>query len=657
MSTLLAYALLAQPDPPQASATATLTLVVSNTGRAAILCESIVVTLAVGTNAKDIVADPTGIATQPPAGWKCAANGGTMTLTPVDAAAGRIAAGGLAFVFADVALNDQPGTTTIRIDETASSAEHARSDRSASLDLTKFPAEFALSELRAEPAEIAPGGSVQLMWTGSPATYALSYDASGDSPVTETVSNVGPLTVKNLTNAAGVTFTLTATLTVAGRDDPFVVERQVTLPISLPPPSIVAFTGTLHQAGTPQPRLALRWSVRGVQYCFIGIDGVQQAQPAVGSMTIVPSAAAPLSPSYTLTATNASGTVSSTLELTWAARDAIASDSERFFDPATGASDLGDAYDVVITPDGRRAYVSFASALFALDLSGSRRLTRVYGTAPDGRAALALSPDGGTLYLATRAPSELSVNRACTLNVVDTELPLPLAAAPRGGKRDGGEFDVGPSAGPESSIRLSPDGSRLFLAGWTPGTVLVSDGPGHDPATLAIGGGPANAELAPDGSLLFVWNAGGTSIHVFDAVGLVETGAPIEIGATVSAVAFSRDMAQAYVLHHGATVAESAIVAIDLGSRAPLGQPVSTGGNAACALALTPDGSRLIAGGYGALSLFATEPLAHTATLGFALPQPGGGVAVSPDGVTIVAGGFASPVSILLPATVGGGVS
>jgi len=195
MTTLLSYAFLSEPDPLQAGSTATLTLVVSNPSREAITCASITVTFRVGTNANDLTASAEGIVPRAQTGWDCAQTGGVFALTPQTAAAGVVAGEGLAFVFAGVALNAQPGTSTVTIGERASSPSQPQDDRTAPVEVAKFPAQFAVSDLTADATEVAPGGSVVLMWSGSPAEYRLRYDPSGDAPVDEPVSSAGPLRV------------------------------------------------------------------------------------------------------------------------------------------------------------------------------------------------------------------------------------------------------------------------------------------------------------------------------------------------------------------------------------------------------------------------------------------------------------------------------
>src|SRR6202030_1163652 len=124
----------------------------------------------------------------------------------------------------NVAVNDQPGTTSIAIDETAAVGGGAPTTSSTSLPVAKFPVQFSLSDLVVTPPEVAFGGDASVMWSGTKAdqaTYMLQYP--GVAPFK--VSNVGPYPASNLTIFPAV-FTLTVSLTVPGQDQPLIVQKQ-----------------------------------------------------------------------------------------------------------------------------------------------------------------------------------------------------------------------------------------------------------------------------------------------------------------------------------------------------------------------------------------------------------------------------------------------
>jgi hypothetical protein len=302
--TLLTYALFVDPDPLQVNGSCILTLVVSNSTRAPITCGAIRLTLPVGTNAKDLIPSGVGIETQRPPDWSAGQDGGVITLTP-SGDAGTIKGDSVTFVIA-TSINGEPGTATMTIDETASSpAQPTPAERTATIALPKFPIQFRLSELTTQDHDVAYGGSAMLMWTGAgeKVTYSLEYQPADDGvPVTRNVSNVGPCTAKNLTRSGSVIFTLTASVTVPGQDEPLIAQRQqivtmetVSLSCVFEPPA-VGFNGLMRltwkapnadrctlEDGTRLPRSGTRYFIMRTtrQFtvtAFAGDSAIQQIQ-------------------------------------------------------------------------------------------------------------------------------------------------------------------------------------------------------------------------------------------------------------------------------------------------------------------------------------------------------------------------------------------
>jgi hypothetical protein len=261
---LLTYGVLPVPNPLLASGGASLTLVVSNGGSQIVTVASITITLPVGTNAKNLTPSGNGITTQPSAGWNVAQNGGAFTLTPQTAEAAKVGARGLAFVFSSIAVNGEPGTCTLAIAESASSPAKPQQNRTTGIALAKFPAQFALGDLTVTPPSVAPGGSVSLMWTGSPATYVLSYDPDGNGTRTYPVGASGPYTAANLT-APIVVFTLTVTVTVPGQDQPLVTQRQAIVTVAT---GTLAFTALPNAVGV-NGVAKLAWRATGATSCTL----------------------------------------------------------------------------------------------------------------------------------------------------------------------------------------------------------------------------------------------------------------------------------------------------------------------------------------------------------------------------------------------------
>jgi len=270
MTTLLTYAILPAPNPLGVAGNATLTLAVSNGGTQIVTVASITMTIPVGTNAKDLMTVTT-VATQPPDGWTIAQDGGAFTLTPATASAAEVGADGLAFTFASIVVNGEPGTSTVAIVEAASSPSQPSANRTASVPLAKFPAAFALSDLTGPATTVAQGGSASLMWTGSPATYVLTYDPDGNGGQSFSVGASGPFSAHDLT-APVVVFTLAATVTVPGQDQPLKTQRQVVVTVTAVTFDFTALPTSVGTNGVAK----LAWTTTGVQSCTVN-PGVSTA--------------------------------------------------------------------------------------------------------------------------------------------------------------------------------------------------------------------------------------------------------------------------------------------------------------------------------------------------------------------------------------------
>jgi hypothetical protein len=271
---LLDYAILTAPNPLQAGAPATLTLAISNGGSHVVNVTKIVVTLPIGTNAKDLTASA-GFQTDPPPGWNVSASGGVLTLTPQ--ASGAVGRDGLALTISDVAVNDQPGTAPLPIDETAAVANAAPVTSRTSLAAAKFPVQFSVSELVVTPPQVAFGGSASVMWTGTPATYTLQYPGSG--PLPTPVSNVGPFEATNLTIFPAVV-TLTVSLAVPGQDAPLVTERQATAELK-PQVGISRFSPDRPRV-TGGDTLGLSWQVQLATSLTLQLEGLPGSVDVTG---------------------------------------------------------------------------------------------------------------------------------------------------------------------------------------------------------------------------------------------------------------------------------------------------------------------------------------------------------------------------------------
>ncbi|HST60945.1 MAG TPA: hypothetical protein VLK84_19740 [Longimicrobium sp.] len=493
-TTLLDYEILPAPNPLQAGAPATLTLVVSNGTHALVTCTAITLTLAVGTNAKDLVASAEGITSQAPAGWSVAQGGGTFTLMPQTPGAGQIGATGLSFVFGGLAVNAQVGTTVVTIGEAASTPSQPPLERTGTIALPKFPAEFTLGDLTAHPLEVSAGDAVTLNWSGgSPATYQLEFNP-GNGSQSVPVGSAGPYVASGLTRYPEVVFTLVVSYTVPGQDQPLVAQKQAIVQVDAALPAVTSFGGSVGGGG-----VTLHWDSSDADACRLNA----LPTPLNPSGSIPSGNIGPLPPDrirYSLVAESLrTGTSSAAwnvdLHVSVTRQQPLAASGPLFAKWLMGAGGESTLLAILLTGTlstsinvvdraslritGTLAYYDIRPAM-ALSRDGTRFFA--YTVHQDFTSWLALvavpslkvlevprrfeavsaafSPDGETLYVTSAGPSGVHVlNEAL---VEQRFFPVP---------------DVGPCA-------VSDDGSRLYIAGVRSFVVA-------DTATGAILGQPA----------------------------------------------------------------------------------------------------------------------------------------------------------------------
>lgn len=303
--TLLTYDFATTPDPLTVSpATGELTFVVSNNTRQEINCASISFTILVGENAKDLTSGASGItATSGQGGWtfQQSGSGGVFTAKPKTPADGKLGRAGLSFTLTGVKINNQPGTTLVTVTEEAAQGSAPGQVRTTKLALAKFPANFFLDELKAEPPVVAEGGATKISWNGAGnANYTLQY---GDTVITHRAGEpTTPLkprdsyTVTDLEDNPTV-FYLTVTHQVLGQDSPVTVQRHFSVTVESVGirafdvrPAVVGVNGVTR----------LGWRTKNAASCTL--DPGNHTVPPNGHMYVV----VPRDTTYTLTALGAS---------------------------------------------------------------------------------------------------------------------------------------------------------------------------------------------------------------------------------------------------------------------------------------------------------------------------------------------------------------
>ena len=139
--------------------------------------------------------------------------------------------------------------------------------------------------------------------------------------------------------------------------------------------------------------------------------------------------------------------------------------------------------DLVLSPDGTRAYVSnqFIDQLLIVDTATNA----VVSTIPvgDGPFGVGLTPDETHVYVANSTDDTVSVVSLATETVVAT---IPVGDFPQ-------------------AVAVHPDGSRVYVTNRTGDSVSVIDTTTNTVlATLPAGGDPRDIALSPDGSLAYI---------------------------------------------------------------------------------------------------------------------------------------------------------
>lgn len=291
--TLLDYSVSTSPRPLQISTTGTVLIVASNPGGYSdrpeqdyVAVESIVFDFGLkgsgGSNLTNTDGSSWGVTS--PAGWAApVVSGLKFTFTPPPGKERIFPAAGLQFTFAQIPVNATVGTAILTLGETASSPGNpAEPDfyppqprvlRERKRPLGKFPVDFSVGDLTAQPPNVPVGGATVLSWSGSAgAAYEISYGpvrvtkhANGTllQPIDiypNSAAGDAPLTLRNRT-----VYTLTVTYAPDAGTDPAIFQRQATVSVYHAEPVIELFTATPEfiqvPSGSPAV-ITLSWDVK-----------------------------------------------------------------------------------------------------------------------------------------------------------------------------------------------------------------------------------------------------------------------------------------------------------------------------------------------------------------------------------------------------------
>lgn len=224
--------------------------------------------------------------------------------------------------------------------------------------------------------------------------------------------------------------------------------------------------------------------------------------------------------------------------------------------------------NLVLTPDGRRAYVSHASGQVTLiDTDPASPTYHRRLAFPEGRtlrlpwrpSGIELSPDGRRLYVSSERPD--------ALNVFDTDphsptyhrrLPVP----------DGAAIPIGRG---RRRLGFGPGGHRLYVANSVSDDVSIVDTEPGSPtyhrvlSTVAVPGAPTTVGVTPDGLLAYVLLSGPMTVATLDTASSSMVFEPTDVGSTPCWIAFTPDGTRGFV----ANASSFTVSVIDTDPRSP----------------------------------------------------------------------------------------
>lgn len=515
-TTELSYAITTDPNPLQANASgsgsvkANMTLLVSNPTGNYITVNSINLTIPVGANASNLTADASSIRTGGPEGWTINAAGGVFVLTP-NPGNGTLGREGLSFAFNNIIPNDQVGTAQICI------TEDTGETATTSIPVSKFPPQFSVSDLKATPPNLDPGGSTTLSWNGSEgASYAIAFGST-------TVPNLGPKGPYVASDLQSDTvFTLIVTSSAGG--DP--IETQLQLTVTVNRPQIFDFYAdadiVYRGEGT-----ALHWTTSGVSSTELKENGVPlftdgpPESPADGYVVTPRNSTT----TYELVATGSSGTdtredrniFAKTLQLQGIVP----------IEPGSFGVGVAETLAYIVNPT--------TSAVDVVALSSGAPTARIaVGVAPTG---IAMSVDLTRAYVTNRSDNSLSIIDTSTNTVIQTiaGVPSPYGIAVVGATAYVANFDGGgvtivsledgsvvgslaTDAAP-TGVAVSPDGTTLYVASYTTAKLAVIDITANSITTrMDVGDHPVGVAVSGNGVSVYVTSRSEPYLYVMDAL-------------------------------------------------------------------------------------------------------------------------------------------
>jgi YVTN family beta-propeller protein len=288
---------------------------------------------------------------------------------------------------------------------------------------------------------------------------------------------------------------------------------------------------------------------------------------------------------------------------------------------------------VAVSPDGTRLYVATGvdDSVSVMTATGVLVTSIAVGDNPQ---ALVLSPDGTRLYVANMGSANVSVIDTTGNTVVAT---ISVGTAPRG-------------------VAMAPSGNRLYVSNSGSNNVSEIDTTNNTVvATIPVGTAPIGLGVSPNGLYLYVANYGSANVSViYTSTRELVPGWPQGVGFEPLGVAVGSN-GYAYVTRFGSSgvVVISGIfkLAANTVPALPSGY-VETGGRPS-GVAVSPDGSTVYvannAGGENSVSVLSSATLTRIATVTVG-SSPFGIAAAATGGLVYVGNSGSTTITVLAPA-------
>jgi DNA-binding beta-propeller fold protein YncE len=289
--------------------------------------------------------------------------------------------------------------------------------------------------------------------------------------------------------------------------------------------------------------------------------------------------------------------------------------------PVEGAGYLG---SITLSPDGDRAYVVGSDGLAVLDTATWAVLATVTAPGAAGFRGVGVTPDGSRVYLPT----------SDGIDVLDANTNTVVSRIPLGAR--------------VTDVAVAPDGRRLYAVSESSGQVAALDAASG--AVQAV----AQVDEEFDGKRLAL-SPDGATLRVSASTGLVELDtSSLQVTRTVPVPvpnqgAYGSQIVDVVTSQDGARTYFSTVFRVGVVEDGRLAQEIETVDHSPGGLALSPDGTRLVAAGHGmgGADCSVIDTRAGSVITTFDLGHASDDVAFSPEGDLAYAIDYSRAISVV----------